>query len=491
VATCVSLLTLVYTTGAAITKDARQNVTAAYHLAHTGVIGSDRKETTTPHPQMRREPLPILVTATLLLLHPDFDKPYTIAELADGPLAESVKSVNALWRFLAAIFVFLLCHDLFSDRRVAAIMAVICLIISEATFLAQPRIVDRVYTELPEVAFMLLASWCAVRFVGSETKLRAMWLGVALGALALTKAAFLYIGLCFIVLLLVTDGIGRLQTPAKGRAWGSILSTYAVLALAMFATVAPWIMRNAIVFGNPQIASGTDASVLGMRMLLTEQPLLGIVYVYSPPTVRAHIVGPLTGYTEDDLKRGGRLAQIVSANEDKWNIFAQRIAAEGYQGDRSTWLRHAAFKAAIENPLRYAASIVIFAYKGMWFIATRAGATFNLVALPCFFGVFFGGLIAGRRVLVAAFGLPAGLFFFIAIFTHALPRYNAAMTPFVVLACLWLLDALVRRSYERSALFRNFVDRGARVFWPARSANKPSQSRPMVSTSSAETASRP
>ena len=154
-----------------------------------------------PDPQMRREPLPILATAGFLLLHPAFDQPYTIPDLLNGRLTETVKGVNAFWRFLAAIFLFLLCRELFPDPRVAATMAVVCLIFSESFFLSRPGVVDRMYTELPEVALMLLASWSAVKFVRGKTTSRALWLGVALGLLALCKTSFLYIGLGFILLL--------------------------------------------------------------------------------------------------------------------------------------------------------------------------------------------------------------------------------------------------------------------------------------------------
>ena len=66
-----------------------------------------------PGPQMRREPLPIVAAAGFLLLHPAFGEPYTFAELLNGRLTETVKGVNAFWRFLAAIFLFMLCLELF------------------------------------------------------------------------------------------------------------------------------------------------------------------------------------------------------------------------------------------------------------------------------------------------------------------------------------------------------------------------------------------
>lgn len=488
VASVFAYLTLIYTTPNALLKDAAQNTRGAYHLVHAGVISTDKTETENPRPQMRREPLPIVVTSAFLLLHPAFNQTYTIPELLDGRLTETVKGVNAFWRFLAAIFLFLLCLELFPDRRVAAGMAVTSLAVSELFFFSRPGIVDRVYTELPEVALMLLASWSAVRFVRVRTKSRALWLGVTLGLLALCKAAFLYIGLGFIVLLLVTDRPQRFE-PAPGQpAWRNFLLTYALIVLAMVATIAPWIARNAVLFGNPQIASGTDVAVLGTRLLLMEQPLLGQVYFHSSARLR-RLVGPLTGYTPDDLNSGGRLAEIVAIEQNRNKVLAQRIENAGHQDHASDWVRHNILNYAVEHPLRYIASIPVFAGKGMWFM-TAAGPAFNLVALLCFFGVFLAALFVRNQILLASFGLAAGLFFFISIFTHALVRYNQPMTPFVILSLLWLLAAFAREAYRRFPRFRTLADRLTGAFQRPSDASSSIQRRPITSTSSEETASR-
>lgn len=452
VAFILGLMTFSHTTETPITKDARQNTSAAYHLVHAGVISTAKKETERPSPQMRREPLPIVVTSAFLLLHPAFDKPYTMADLVDGRLTETVKGVNAIWRFLTAILIFLLCLELFPDRRVAALMAVICIIVTESFFLSRPGVVNTMYTELPEVAMMLLAAWCAVRFVRGKTKARALWLGVVLGLLALCKASFLYIGLGFIFLLLVTDRGKGFQHESGKAAWGNCLLTYAMIALAMFATIAPWIARNTIVFGNPQIASGTDASVLGIRMLLMEEPLVGQVYLYSPDSFK-WVIGPLTGFSDSDLRPGGRLEAAATVKLNRDTIFAERMEAQGKRGKKNEWIKHAVVKYAIENPLLYIASIGVFAYRGMWFMA-RAGALLNLMFLTCFFGVFFWALFNRNQVLISAFGLPAGLFFFISFFSHALPRYNMAMTPFVILSVLWFLTTLGREAYGQLEIRR-------------------------------------
>ena len=195
------------------------------------------------------------------------------------------------------------------------------------------------------------------------------------GACRPTKVSFLYIGLCFIALLLLTDRPIRLRASPQGRRWTKLLSTYAVVALAMFAPVVPWIVRNSVLFGNPQIASGTEATVLSIRTPTTEQPLLGQIYVTAPPTLRELVIGPLTGYTEDDLTPGGRLAPLLSLKDDKWETSNQRMTAEGFQGDKREWLKRSALDAALNNPLRYVESIGVFALKGMWFLQAGGGVS--------------------------------------------------------------------------------------------------------------------
>jgi hypothetical protein len=281
--------------------------------------------------------------------------------------------------------------------------------------------------------------------VRGKTKAAAVWLGVTLGLLALCKAAFLYVGLGFIVLLLVTDRVKRFETALGKPAWRNFLLTYALIALAMIATIAPWVARNAVLFGNPQIASGTEASVLGSRMLLMEQPLIGQVYLYSPGFFK-RLVGPLTGYSKDDLKPGGRLAQAVTAKDNRNAIFAERSDKEGYRGDKGDWVKGKVFNYVVEHPLRYIASIPVFAYRGIWFM-NPVPPLLNLLMLLCFFGVFFGALFTRRQVLLASFGLAAGLFFFISIFTHASERFTSPMTPFVIVSVLWLISALARKTY--------------------------------------------
>lgn len=456
VALGLALLTFSYTTDKEIIKDARQSTAAAYYLVHTGTIGAGDTEDPDPPPQMRREPLPIVALAAFLLLHPAFSEPYKLKELTSGRLTETVKGINAVYRFLAGILIFLLCRELFPGRLLAATVGALCIVASEFLFLSQSAVVDRLYTELPAVTLLLLSSWLSVRFSHSKTKMRALAAGSALGALALTKVAFFHIGICFIVILLTMDAVNRLRSEPAERSWRSLLAPYAVMALGMAALVGPWIVRNAVEFGKPQINTGGEL-VLAIRMLLTEQPLLGNVYWYSPGPIKK-LIGPLAGYTPADLVPGGKLEDLVTAKTRKAETLKQRIKAEGYHGDRDAWMMRAAIKYVKDHPLRYVASIGVFAYKGMGFMK-RGGVAFNVLAMLCFLGVFFGAFFTANQTLFAAFGLPGGLYIFTSMFTHALTRFNAPITPFAVISMAWLVYATAVAGYARSPRFRNFVDR--------------------------------
>src|SRR5262249_31039691 len=362
---------------------------------------------------------------------------------------------NAFWRFLAALFIFLLCKELFADWLLSAAMALVCLAVSEVLFFALPPNVDRLYTEIPAAALILVASWSAVRFVRTKSIGRAAWLGVTLGALALTKAAFLYIAIGFIALLATLEGLKLLQAESPSAALRKVSSAYAVLIIAVLATNATWIVRNYAEFGKPQTSRGD--SILVYRLSLSQQPLLGHIYAHSPGAIR-RVIGPWIGYSAEDLKPGGRLDENLPA-QGKLADFVKRMKAERMKAEGLEWnegnyeeVRGEALDFVIQNPLRYVATIGVFAYKGMWFMKYSGGwvaIAFNAVAILCFLGVFLGAVAARNLTLVATFGLSAGSFLFMSMFTLAMTRFNAPIPPIVILSVLVLLVAL-GQSFFRS-----------------------------------------
>jgi hypothetical protein len=456
-------------TSAAILYDAHQNANIAFNLVHTGAYSYAKKPTSPPHPTMKREPVPILAIAAFLAAHPSFKHPYNIVDLEDGRLTRTVKLVNVFWEFLAALFIFLLCAELFPNPIIAGVGALIALAISDMTFLSIGDVVDTLLSELPAAVLLLATSWCAVRFVRHESNWRAISFGIAMGLLALTKAAFFSVGIAFILLLLLLDR--RKLVRRNDAASRQLRAAYALLALAFLATLSPWLLRNAVSLGRPEMIAGRGEKILGMRMLLTELPPLGLVYASSPPPLMQKL-GPLLGYTPADLEAGGSLNIIRTLNRRPLKgLFHARMEAEGYAGTTEQWLRRSMLFSMVKDPLGYLTSVGLFAYRGMWFMQPSGMAGrldpltfYALSALSLFslLGVFFGGLIAGNRVLVAAFGLAAGVFVFHAALSHGLPRYNAPSTPLVIIAVLWICVALggyMLRLRERSQSIRHqFAD---------------------------------
>ena len=483
VAASLALSTGFHLTARPILKDAAQNLRGAYYLVHAGTIGDERSGTLRPN--MRREPLPLLLIAATLALHPAFAEPYSLADVADGRLTATVKWVNAFWRFVAVILIFLLCRELFGGFLLPAVMATICVATSEIVLFARPAVVDHLCTELPTAAILLLASWCAVKFVNRTTVVWATSLGLALGLLALTKASFFYIGIVFVVLLLALDLVKLYR--GTYTSWRTVAACYTAIVLAMSIVIGPWIARNYMHFGEPQIASHGE-HVFAIRTLLVERSLSGILYLSSPTKVRDNAVGPLTGYTPADTELGGRLHDLATVRERRYEEFERRMAAKGYMGSPRAWQWQFAKNYVFEHPIRYIASIPVFAYKGMW-IATKLGAPFNILLICSLLSVFVWALVFGNRSLVAALGLSVGCFAFISMFSHALVRYNAPVVPIAVIAMLWLSVATANRLREHP-LTKAFHLRVTATFHTLKDSNSASQRRPTMPTSSPETASR-
>lgn len=134
---------------------------------------------------------------------------------------------------------------------VAGLGGLFTLAISDMTFLSTSQVIDTLLNELPGAALMLIASWCAVRFLREQTTGRAISLGIAMGLLALTKAAFFSIGMGFVLLLAFVERRKLIFGTDNLSPW-QLRRLYALLVFTFLATVAPWIARNAINYGRPR-----------------------------------------------------------------------------------------------------------------------------------------------------------------------------------------------------------------------------------------------
>ena len=280
--------------------------------------------------------------------------------MTEGSLVARIKTVNAIWVFLASLGIFLVAAELFKwSVKSALISVILVLICAYALFIPS---MDAMETEVPGAFFILLATWLGIRFTRDRSVRNAVMLGVGLGLLSLVKAAFLYIGVGYIGLLFL---IRPPLADVKGRFVRSNVRRYGLVLVALLATIAPWIVRNAYNFYEPVITS-RGGDVLAFRALLTEQPLDVWLFEFSPENVRPAIAA-LYGPSPDEDEMEARYDRF---KKDRWDVYYKnKLNDAGVKLNKrhaEAWLALQAVKYYAQHPFRYAASSLLFAYRGIW-----------------------------------------------------------------------------------------------------------------------------
>ena len=191
--TLLTTLSAVTVRGDRLSPDARQNLALTLHLRADGAFSLDG---TTP--TYAREPLPIAITAAFMALFTDVPKTISADQLAgDRHLIGQVVRVNLIYEVVLFLALWWLSWRLTRSHVVAALA-----ILGTYTFLFQSwSNVRGLLTETPAALAVALAAGAAVWSVQTRRLTAAILTGVALGAVALTKAAGLYPALVAIPLL--------------------------------------------------------------------------------------------------------------------------------------------------------------------------------------------------------------------------------------------------------------------------------------------------
>ena len=278
-------------------KDAVENLANAFNLAFHGVYSSD-KDPAELDPTMRREPLPNFVLAAWISLLP-LSNVEDLAGINRGVNIQRLKLINIFWAVGVLLFTYLAAWS--ATRSIfAASLTSLALI----QFVLSPGLIDRLMTELPAACLIAATSYFIMLTVQKGAAVPVMAAGVAGGLTALTKAVVFY--------LLPAVAVGLLAILLIRR---SALRKALLLPSLFFVTsllvTAPWIARNAIIFGEPQVASRAGA-VLYLRMLydnMSDVEYRGTLYAWSPPSIRKY-VGAALGYKSSDLELGGSLQRL-------------------------------------------------------------------------------------------------------------------------------------------------------------------------------------
>ncbi len=457
-------------TDKAIKADAHQNARTAYHLVHTGVWGRDSEPTSNPTPQIKREPLPILVIAAYLIADPAFDDPYTIADITGGgPLTKRIKNVNLGWIFLTVLAIFNIAPWITHSLWAAMTIASVAVLLSIPLFI-EPRYLDTLYSETAATDLM---SWVAVFGLRSSVDKKAINLivfGGLLGSLIMTKAAFLYIVSVFVVIYLVLNWI-RYSDGVRPNLRAGAIALFAVVAVS-----SPWLIRNAAVFGGFFVAA-RGGDILALRATLMDAPLAGTFYAFTPEAYR-DLVGAVTSFSPKDLGQDGELAVLDdSLKSNRWDYYKTWLAREGVEyGNRlqaEGSLTRLAVGRLLESPVKYILSIPVYYYRGIWWLNANQlheGKSLYvklifyvmvIISHILFFSVGLYSVIMARPKLFAIFGLSLGWLLFYAMFTHNIIRYGVPPIPIFLLAMVWIAYLVARQAAIAVTGWLNFADKFA------------------------------
>jgi len=478
-----------------IEKDELQNLTMAYNFAMHNVLSLDPPER---EPQdvgnlppnvaiylddlsatNYREPLPCIVLGIYLKALKLLRGPISFGSLIQGSGARLAKFSNAIWGILLCLSVFATLKVLTGTYVLAAVGALVVGLNMD---------IDSLYTESAAAALLALVSFLSMMAIKTRHPLYYLLAGISMGALILTKAAFLYVSLALVVCF-VSWLICRWRHGIHWRAIGLVLFLFGVTVV-----VGPWIGRNYYLFGTARV-SERGGIVLMYRALKDQMSwteYLGSFYYWAPRG--SGLIGKILGFNAADLNKGGRLQRLNREQADgarnsdgaegraaghdrsklgmSWEVstigFAEDLAAEEaglpeaaisyYHRARAERVRlaqelrqqgHPHPGSAADDQLQKQAMELILAHPIKHLLMMGPflwrGAPFTAPILA------FSAIIAIRlrRYDLIAYMLPAiAMVAFHVAVTHNIPRYNAPAQPITAVLFIGMAQALIIRAWQ-------------------------------------------
>jgi hypothetical protein len=474
----------------------QQHVRMAHNLYNTGSVdlAIDLPELPDLTPEIQptnwREPLPPAVTA-LYLWSIDLEKDGPVEDLYSGELAAKIKHVNLLWAFLAMVAI-----GLSTQQLTGSFWLALAAILTSKAFFIDYQIND-LYTELPAGALLSTASLFWLLSIKRDRAVFFALAALAMGALCLAKAAFLYIALIAIALLAGYQLLRGSWTVQKALQYSLLM----VAGIAL--VVVPWMMRNYQQFGRFEIAQrgGNVLLTRAYKSQMNFTEFRGSFYYWAPAALYEE-VGALLGYSQEDLHLGGSLVRLnrqLSEDTDPIIPFYQRVFPEWAtlfqhyieQGaDDPIFaveqdMQHMATEIILSNPIAYLRATISFAWRGIWSFGGVAWPQHDTIPTPDR-EVVFGSLpwrisitllnglsylsllalpllaLRWRRADLLSFALlPLGRIAFYALLTHNLPRYNSPAIPAMLMAFL----ILAHRAGDSIAARLPQIRRTPRLAW--------------------------
>jgi len=437
--------------------DGHNNLRTAYNLAYHGVFsaGSELR------PSNYREPLPIAALALYIKMVPSLSADQTIKSINQGSAVVAVKQQNLIWAFMCLLGVGVVVFSSVRLSWLGVIAAMIAVALTYWLFLQRKGILDRTYTEIQAAALMV---WCSFALIQALQTKKAVWFvaaGVLLGALALTKAAFLYVGIGLIVALVLAYGVWPPPSWHRRRALGLI----ALMLSAMALVVVPWMVRNFVQFGSFQITQrgGVVLMIRANYDTMNDVEFAVAFYHLTRSSSLRQRIGAYLGFSRDDLEIGGRLqrlnrdgsasfaasdleAEKAGRPQDAVSFYraarAERRRLTQYYTDQGVEnpshrtdkeLQSKALSRILADPLQHLKTSIVFLWHGLPNVGNLPTTALALAAL---WAMAFVGLLRRNAVMIAIALFPVGAFLFFAVASHFASRLSAPMVPNLIMALI-------------------------------------------------------
>ncbi len=404
--------------------DETEYLNAAYNLVHHGVV-STRGDVRPVAPTATREPGYPVFIAAIMLLDPGLGK-FTPACNAPpdpkcAPYYRALQYANSALIVLTGILLFVTVLIVTGNTAPAYIAALLVFLNVEANEMRHEVLSDYFAMTIIAGAMVFLALALVRHWRGG-------WLlvGLALAALSLTKAVFLYFALPMLAIAL-----GVLLIRWRKLARTSIISL-ALITAGYAAPVGAWMLRNAVEVDNFVITDSRSGMVLSEREIFNSMTPeeYGIAFLWwtramGDDLVRTHFPPQSYRRFNLDAKDGfylrshERYSQMV-AEEMRRSGVASRQA-------RATVDREFIRKILTNLPVHLLTTLPLF-YHGIWI------DEFIVLTLPALFWLIWVSL---RRRDTLVLGLLApGIFslLFYALFSLNIPRYQLTALPALALA---------------------------------------------------------
>jgi hypothetical protein len=328
-------------------------------------------------------------------------------------------------------------------------------------FLKRDEIINRTLTEIQAATLLVWFAFFLIRAL--ETK-KAAWFaaaGILLGGLALTKAAFLYVGIGLIAAIALAYGV---WPPPQWRRL-RVFALVGVMTASMAVVVLPWMVRNFVQFESFEISQRGGLALMFRAYYnkMNDTEFKGAFYHFARGGLRENL-GSYLGYSPRDLEAMGRLQRLNSKRSASFaarDLEAEKAgrpddAISFYRAARAERVRFTKFFAEqgvehpsnradaelqrqaisqiIADPLQHLKTSLVFMWRG---VPSFNDIVLTPLALLSLFTMAATGLLRRNAVMLGISLLPAGAFLFYALTSYFEPRYSAPLVPNFILALIF------------------------------------------------------